>query len=159
MPWCTQIWTAFVYQPSWESGAILLSLHKNRLAIQQKDERRQDNSERRRLVRQHPSNLFRSLTRDWLWMEDSTVSSWPHFVLHHFKFSTCLAWGTCCACVYLVIDVNLLQAAILSDRWWFSCGLVLTKLIDNLLTLLSVLHTPRNYLHLHTSYLQRTVQV
>ena len=53
-------WCYTALTPSWESGAILLSLHKNRLATQQKDERRQDNSERRQLARQHPSNLLRS---------------------------------------------------------------------------------------------------
>ena len=37
-----------------------------RLAAQQKDERRQDNVDKKRLVRHHPSDLLRSLTREWI---------------------------------------------------------------------------------------------
>ena len=37
-----------------------------RLAAQQKDERRQDNGDKKRLARHHPSNLLRSLTREWI---------------------------------------------------------------------------------------------
>ena len=37
-----------------------------RLVAQQKDERRQDNSDKERLARHHLSNLLRSLTREWI---------------------------------------------------------------------------------------------
>ena len=37
-----------------------------RLAAQQKDEKRQDNGDKKRLARHHPSDLLRSLTREWI---------------------------------------------------------------------------------------------
>ena len=39
-------------------------MYERRLTAQQKDERRQDNSDERRLARHHPSDLFYSLTRE-----------------------------------------------------------------------------------------------
>ena len=51
------------------------------LTPQQRDERRQDNSDKERLVRQHPSYLLRLLTRE---QEDNTVSSRQRFELRHF---------------------------------------------------------------------------
>jgi len=36
------------------------------LTAQQKDERRQDNGDTKRLARHHPSELLRSLTREWI---------------------------------------------------------------------------------------------
>ena len=36
------------------------------LTAQQKDERRQDNDDKKRLVRHHPSDLLCSLTREWI---------------------------------------------------------------------------------------------
>ena len=42
-------------------------MYGRRLTAQQKDERRQDNGDKKRLARQHPSDLLHSLTheRDW----------------------------------------------------------------------------------------------
>ena len=39
-------------------------MYGRRLTAQQKDERRQDNGDKKRLARHHPSDLLRSLTRE-----------------------------------------------------------------------------------------------
>ena len=41
-----------------------VQIYGRRLTAQQKDERRQDNGDKKRLVRHHPSDLLRSLTRE-----------------------------------------------------------------------------------------------
>ena len=54
------------------------------LTNQQKDERQQDNGDRRRLARQHPSNLLRSLTCEQNMQR--TVSSRLRYELRHNIF-------------------------------------------------------------------------
>ena len=41
-----------------------VQIYGSRLTAQQKDERRQDNDDKKRLARQHSSDLLRSLTRE-----------------------------------------------------------------------------------------------
>ena len=41
-------------------------MYGRRLTAQQKDERQQDNDDKKRLVRHHPSDLLCSLTREWI---------------------------------------------------------------------------------------------
>ena len=41
-------------------------MYERQLTVQQKDERRQDNGDKKLLVRQHWSNLLRSLIREWI---------------------------------------------------------------------------------------------
>ena len=41
-------------------------MYGRRLTAQQKDEKRQDNGDKKRLARHHPSNLLHSLTREWI---------------------------------------------------------------------------------------------
>ena len=41
-------------------------MYGRQLTAQQKDERRQDNSDEKRLAHHHPSDLLRSLTREWI---------------------------------------------------------------------------------------------
>ena len=55
-----------------------------RLTAQQKDERRQDNGETKRLARQYLSDLLCSLTCEWGRRRHSMVSSRQRFELHHF---------------------------------------------------------------------------
>ena len=43
-----------------------VQMYGRRLTAQQKDERQQDNSDKNRLARHHPSNLLHSLTREWI---------------------------------------------------------------------------------------------
>ena len=43
-----------------------VQMYGRRLTAQQKDKRRQDNSDKKRLARHHPSDLLRSLTREWI---------------------------------------------------------------------------------------------
>ena len=41
-------------------------MYGRRLTAQQKDEKRQDNGDKKRLARHHPSDLLHSLTREWI---------------------------------------------------------------------------------------------
>jgi len=41
-------------------------MYGRRLTVQQKDERRQNNGDKKRLERHHPSDLLRSLTHEWI---------------------------------------------------------------------------------------------
>ena len=41
-----------------------VQMYERRLTTQQKDERRQDNGDKKRLARHHPSDLLRLLTRE-----------------------------------------------------------------------------------------------
>ena len=43
-----------------------IEVNGTQLAAQQKDERRQDNGDKKRLARHHLSNLLHSLTREWI---------------------------------------------------------------------------------------------
>ena len=71
------------------------------------DERRQDNDDKKRLARYHPSDLLRSLTRER--DRQKTAPSQQHFELHHFVRSNFpharLEAHSAHACVYLVPTV------------------------------------------------------
>ena len=78
-----------------------IEINGRRLTAQQKDERQQDNSDKKRLVHHHPSDLLHSLTREWIGRGQHGVVS-PALRALPFRTSMCSAWGTWCACVYLV---------------------------------------------------------
>ena len=75
------------------------------LTTQQRDERRQDNGDRRRLARKHPNDLLRSLTRERDRHDVVSIDRALSFAIY-FELSMGLAWGTWCACVYLVLQYS-----------------------------------------------------
>ena len=76
------------------------------LTAQQKDERWQDNGDKKRLARHHPSDLLRLLTREWIGGGQHGVVS-PVLRASPFRTFHVLRWGTWCACVYLhVVDIQ-----------------------------------------------------
>ena len=70
-------------------------------SAQQRDKRRQYECERRRLARQHQCDSLRSLTQR---ERDRRRTARRFAIICHvnLQLSTCSAWGTSCACVYLV---------------------------------------------------------
>ena len=59
-----------------------------RLAAEQKDERRQDNGDKKRLACHHLSDLLRSLTREWIGGGQHGIVS-PALRASPFKLSMC----------------------------------------------------------------------
>ena len=95
----------------WSSGArssrkTEVQRYERQLTTQQKDERRQDNGDRRWPTSQHPSDLLRSLTREQdRWTARHHLNHTLCFAI--FELCTCPAWGTWCACIYLVYSMSL----------------------------------------------------
>ena len=58
------LWHVPLRMPSCDGMEI--EVDGRRLAAQQKDERRQDNGDTKRLARHHQSDLLHSLTREWI---------------------------------------------------------------------------------------------
>jgi len=81
-------------------------MYGRRLTAEQKNER-QDNGDKKRLARQHPSDLLSSLTRERDRRRTARHcfdSDWTS-PFRPIELSTCSTLGTWCACVYLVITL------------------------------------------------------
>ena len=83
---CAMTWRSRL-RTRWKTTPERVQMYGRRLTAQQKDERRQDNGDEKRLARHHPSNLLRSLTRERIGggqhgIVSPVLRTWPFRTFH-----------------------------------------------------------------------------